>query len=262
MSNNSSYKNILASINELNNKDTVNVYVPSANKEIPFAPLAVKQQKLLLSSSVDTDFENLSFMNTINDIISTNCKQPTSILTSDKPLIVLQLRRQAIGDKLTITNDDDGTEHKIDLNDHIARCRNLDSTPQNNLEVEHDVIKISCAVPDLQTDTKYNKQFTKKVKVPKSKEKLKVTDIIGDIYVSELVKYIQTITIEENVVTPGVDINLSDMINLFEQLPMSVSNKLAEVVKTAREFEIKCLTPESLPEGLSISIDAGLFTTE
>ena len=89
MSNNSSYKNLLASINELNSKDTLNVYVPSTGKDVPFSPLTVKQQKLLLSSSVDTDFENLSFMNTINDIILTNCKQNARILTTDKPLIVL-----------------------------------------------------------------------------------------------------------------------------------------------------------------------------
>ena len=52
MSNNSSYKNLLASINELNNKDTLSVYVPSVGSDMPFAPLTVKQQKLLLSSSV------------------------------------------------------------------------------------------------------------------------------------------------------------------------------------------------------------------
>ena len=260
MSNNSSYKNLLASINELNSKDTLNVYVPSTGKDIPFSPLTVKQQKLLLSSSVDTDFENLSFMNTVNDIILTNCKQKTRILTTDKPLIVLQLRQHAIGDILKIEEDD--VIHEINLNDHITSCKRLDASPPENLEIDHDIIKITCHIPDIPTDTKYNRQFTKKVQKPKSKEKLKVTDVIGDIYVSELVKYIQAIIIGEDVVTPGVDVNISDMVNVFESLPMQVSNKLAALVKETRKFEIACLTPESLPEGVSISIDASLFTAE
>lgn len=260
MSNNSSYKNLLASINELNNKDTLSVYVPSAGNDVSFAPLTVKQQKLLLSSSVDTDFENLSFMNAINSIISTNCKQNVRILTTDKPLIVLQLREHAIGGTLKIEEDD--ITHEINLSEHIASCKSLDASISDNLEIEHDIIKITCHVPDIATDTKYNKQFTKKVQKPKSKEKLKVTDVIGDIYVSELVKYIQSIIIGEDVVTPGVDVNISDMVNVFESLPMQVSNKLAALVKETRKFEIACLTPESLPEGVSISIDASLFTTE
>lgn len=260
MSNNSSYKNLLASINELNNKDTLSVYIPSVGKDVQFSPLTVKQQKLLLSSSVDTDFENLSFMNAINDIISTNCKHKTRILTTDKPLIVLQLRQHAIGDTLKIVEDE--VAHEINLNDHIAACKLLDATTPDNLEVNHDVIKITCQVPDIPTDTKYNKQFTKRVQKPKSKERLKVTDVIGDIYVSELVKYIKSIVIGEDVITPGVDINISDMIDVFESLPMQVSNKLAALVKETRKFEIACLSPESLPEGTSISIDAGLFTTE
>lgn len=260
MSNNSSYKNLLASINELNDKDTLNVYVPSTGDDVQFSPLTVKQQKLLLSSSVDTDFENLSFMNAINDIIQANCKQNIQILTTDKPLIVLQLRKHAIGNSIKI--EDDGNIHEIDLEQHISACKLSDSTTPNNLEVNHDIIKITCTVPDISTDTKYNKQFTKKVQKPKSKEKLKVTDVIGDIYVSELVKYISSITIEDDVITPGVDVNISDMINVFESLPMQVSNKLAGVVKEARKYEVACLTPENLPEGVSISIDAGLFTTE
>ena len=260
MSNNSSYKNLLASINELNNKESLGVFVPSTGNEVQFSPLTVKQQKLLLSSSVDTDFENLSFMNAVNNIITTNCKQNIRILTTDKPLIILQLRQQAIGDKLKIVEGDN--TYEINLPDHINACKLLDASTPDNLEIEHDIIKIICSIPDITTDTKYNKQFTKKVQKPKSKEKLKVTDIIGDIYVSELVKYIYSINIGEDTVTPGVDVNISDMIDVFESLPMQVSNKLAALVKDTRSFEISCLTPESLPEGVSISIDAGLFTAE
>ena len=260
MSNNSSYKNLLASINELNNKELLSVYVPSAGSDVNFSPLTVKQQKLLLSSSVDTDFENLSFMNAINSIIKGNCKASVPILTTDKPLIILQLRQHAIGDNLKVTEDEE--TYDINLSDHIQACKLLDSSLPGNLEVIHDIIKITCQIPTIDTDTKYNKQFTKKVQKPKAKEKLKVTDIIGDIYVSELVKYIHTVAIGDDVITPGVDVNISDMVNVFESLPMQVSNKLAEVVKIARKFEIACLTPENLPDGVSISIDAGLFTTE
>lgn len=260
MAKNSSYKNILSSINDLQASDTVSVYVPSAATEITFNSLTVKQQKLLLQSSVDTEFENLSFLNTLNEIILTNCTDKrVKILVTDKALIALQLRSNAIGSELTVDGENDD-KYKIDIDTHVKHVISNNPGSTDVVTVEHGPITITCRVPDLVTDVKYNKQFTKKVKGPKN-TKVKINDIIGDVYVSELVKFIKTVTVGEDVIDADDGVSVSNIVEIFENLPMQVSNKLADAIKVAREIEIISLNPPELPEDVSISIDAGLFTT-
>lgn len=260
MAKNSSYKNILSSISDLQASDTVSVYVPSIGKEVTFNSLTVKQQKQLLQSSVDSEFENLSFLNTLNEIILVNCTDKrVKILVTDKALIALQLRANAIGSELIVTGDNDD-KFTVDITTHVKHVISNNPGLVEVNSVEHGPITIACRVPDLATDVKYNKQFTKKVKNPKN-TKLKVTDIIGDVYVSELVKFIKTVTVGEDVIDADDGVSVSNIVEIFENLPMQVSNKLADVIKDSREVERISLNPPELPEDVSISIDAGLFTT-
>lgn len=255
---NKNFKDLLSSIDALNESSATAVYVPSIKKEVQFSPMSVKQQKQILASGIDNEVENLSFMNALNDIIVSNCRDnKVKILTCDKPLIVLQLRRQAVGNTLKITENDQ--EYEIDLDEHIETCKNLSGVNKKTFDLTHDTITISGCIPTLDTDTRYNKHFTQSVK-KNAKSKVKITDIIGDIYVSELVKYIDTITIGETSVSSGDDLTPANAVQLFESLPLQVSNKLAEEVKKLREYENDCLTSSVLPEDVNISIDAGLFT--
>lgn len=260
MAKNSSYKNILSSISDLQASDTVSVYVPSIGSEVTFNSLTVKQQKQLLQSSVDTEFENLSFLNTLNEIILENCTDKhVKILVTDKALIALQLRSNAMGSELTVTGDNDD-KHQVDIDTHVKYVVSNNPGTTEVVSVEHGPIVIACRIPDLVTDLKYNKQFTKKVKNPNN-TKLKVTDVIGDVYVSELVKFIKTVTVGEDVIDADDGVSVSNIVEIFENLPMQVSNKLADSIKDSREIERISLNPPELPEDVSISIDAGLFTT-
>lgn len=253
------FKNLLSSIDALNDKSSVNVYVPSIDKEIPFAPMSVKQQKDLMSSGVDTNVENLSFMNMINTIIKDNCKHPgVKVLLCDKPIVILQLRLNAVGSDLKIEHEQQ--TYSIDLKEHIDDILNRYKITSKTFEVEHDTIKITGRIPDIDIDTKYNHVFTNTVKKD-NKTKVKITDIVGNIYVSELVKYIDTVSIEDNHVSLEDGVSPGDMIKIFESLPLQVSNKLANEVKKMREYENNCLNPQGTPAEASISIDAGLFTT-
>lgn len=259
MAKNSSYKNILSSINELKSNEVVSVFVPSVGKTVNFDPLTVKQQKDLLSSSVDTDFENLSFLNTLSEVMLANCKTPgVKILVTDKPLIALQLRVVAVGKTLTVKDDADNS-FDVDLEQHVKNVTSNVPVPPADLTVAHGPIEIQCHVPDLPTDVKYNKQFTKRVRGPKT-SKLKITDVIGDVYVSELVKFIKSVKVGEEIIDVDEGVSANNMVEIFENLPMQMSSKLADVIKKLREIEEIALNPAELPEELSITIDASLFT--
>lgn len=257
----SDYKQILASISELNKQQIVDIYIPSIDDTLSFKPLTVKQQKLILSSGVDTEIENLTFSNTMNSIILENCLASSDkIKTTDKPAILLQLRKKAVGNTLTVTAQD--AEYKIDIDQHIESVMSLtnkDTKTTFKLDVEG--VEIQGNIPDLKTDTKYNKQFTRKIKSG-NKSKLGLTDVVGDIYIYEMVKYVRSITIGENTIDIDDSITVDQVISVFESLPMIISNKIADNIKKLRELEIASLSNDVLPEDVQIPLDASIFTSD
>ena len=55
-------------------------------------------------------------------------------------------------------------------------------------------------------------------------------------------------------------VQASNLVNLFESLPMSVSSDLAEAIKNSRTVETMSVTNENLPDDVNIPIDASIFT--
>jgi hypothetical protein len=255
------YKQILASISELSKQQIVDIYIPSINDSLSFKPLTVKQQKLILSSGVDTEIENLTFSNTMNNIILENCLgSPSKIKTTDKPAILLQLRKKAVGNTLTVTTQE--AEYKIDIDQHIENIKKLaDSEIESTFKLTVEGVEINGSVPDLKTDTKYNKQFTKKIK-NNNKNKLNLTDVVGDIYIHEMVKYVKTISIGDNTIDIDDNITVEQVVNVFESLPMIISNKIADNIKKMRELEVATLSNDVLPEDVQIPLDASIFTSD
>lgn len=256
-----SFKDILAGVSELNKQQLVEVFVPSLNTDVNFKPLTVKQQKQLLSSGVDTEIENLTFSNTTNSIIMENCLGSKDKITLiDKPLILLQLRKNSVGDTLKVA--DDNGDYVVDLNEHVQSVRGaVKSSPDLTFNVESDGVTITGVAPTLEIDTKYNKQFTKSVKKNNKKE-LALSDVVGDIYIHEMVKYVKTISIGDNTLQMDDNVSVEQSIKVFESLPMTISSKVATAIKNVRELEIKSLENSTLPDDVQINIDASIFTAE
>jgi hypothetical protein len=257
----SDFKQILAGVSELSKQQIIDVFIPSINDTISFKPLTVKQQKLILSSGVDTEIENLSFSNAMNDIIIENClSSANKIKTIDKPLILLQLRRKAVGNTLTITSGED--IYKIDIDEHVKNITEqaTDAT-KTKFKLNVEGVEIQGEIPDLKTDTNYNKQFTKKIKSA-NKNKLNLTDVVGDIYIHEMVKYVKSISIGDNILEVDDNVTIGQVISVFESLPMKISNEIAENIKKLRKIEIASLSNDVLPEDVQISLDASIFTND
>ena len=257
----SNFNDILQGLSELNKQNIVKVYVPSIGGEVNFRPLTVKQQKQILSTGIDAELENLSFSNAMNDIIMENClSDKQSIKIIDKPAILLQLRQKAVGDIVNIETEE--TEYKISISDQIDKVRGMKSTNNDDFTVKSDGIEITGRTPNLKVDTIYNKQFTRKIKKENKGSQLTLSDVVGDIFVHEMVKYVDTITLNEHVVKLDGSLSVDQSIKLFESLPMSLSLSVAEEIKTTRELELATISSDLLPEDTQITIDASLFTTE
>lgn len=256
MAKNTSYKNILSSIGKLKERENVEVFVPSTGLSATFSPLTVKQQKEILASGVDANVENLAFMNTMSKIILDNNVTQAPLIAMDRTLIAYQLRRQAIGNTYIVEIGSD--KYEIDIDKHVESVKRKTYETPGSFTVEHETVVLECSPPDIELDIRYNKQFTKRVQKP-NKQTLKPTDVIGDVYVSELVKWIRTITIGEECVTAEETATISNMVEIFENLPLQASIKLAEGVNKARECEITSIESNILPEGETLSLSASLF---
>lgn len=257
MAKKASYKNILSSIGKLKAQEHVEIFIPSTGLSASFSPMTVKQQKDILASGVDANVENLSFMNMMSDIVLDNNVTGVPTLAVDRSAIALQLRRQAIGNVLTVEIDNE--KYTINIDEHISDLKDKSFDPPEPFTVYHESIQLDCAPPDIHLDKRYNKQFTKRVQKG-SKKSLKPTDVIGDVYVSELVKWIRSITIGDETVIAEESATISNMVEIFENLPLQVSSKLAESVKDARASEIASMSNKVLPEGEAIPLSASLFT--
>lgn len=261
----SNFQNLLKDIQQLNTHEEHQYYMPSCRKYVSFTPLTVKQQKDILSSSVDMKIENLSFANCVNQILETNKRaDDVDIYVMDKPLLILQMRQHSINNELKLYIGDDETT--IDIQKHVESVeKQLTGTKERkSFKITSGPLVIECAQPDLTRDIIFNKHFTKQVKkqTGNKNETVLLTDVIGDIYIHELIKFIKTITIGENVVNVDTDLSPQQMVDVFESLPLSVCTDLVESVKLARETELLCTTHESLRKEDNIPIDATLFTNE
>lgn len=258
-----SVQDILTSVNELNKQQIQSIYIPSVKDNVNFKPLTVKQQKLLLTSGVDLEIENLTFSNTINEIIMENCLSgKNEIKLTDRSIIVYQMREKAVGELLKFTDDE--TEYEVNLREHIDSIKISSKNPPTTFTIDYEGITIRGNVPDLMKDSLYNKQFTRTIKNTKRKtvDGVKLTDIVGDIYIHEMVKYVDSISINNQTLTLDTSLPVDQAISIFESLPMAVSKLVADKIKDCREIELDTMSTTSLPEDVQLPFDASLFTSE
>ena len=252
------FDEILASVAELNKQQMVQVYVPTLGEEISFKPLSVKQQKTILSSGVDSEVENLSFSNTANQLILDNClSNKDKITTIDRPSILYQLRANSLGNVYKMVSGNETIE--IDINEHIEKIKTIEVPEDLSFKTSVDTLEITGRVPTLKTDTSFNVEFTRIAKnIRNSKRGLTMVDIIGDIYIYEMAKFLTSIQLNDNRIDL-LKIRPDQAVSVFENLPMTASIKVSEKIKKLREIESQSTT---YGDGVQLPFDASLFTND
>jgi hypothetical protein len=175
-------------------------------------------------------------------------------------MIVYQLRCNCVNETLKFYDDD--VEYTINLLQHVDDAKGIEVSPPTTFSVESDDLKITGEVPDLKRDTMYNRQFTKTIKLNKNPQGIRITDIVGDIYIHEMVKYVTSITAGEQTLVIDSNIPADQAIQIFESLPMTISSKIANKIKECRELEILTMSSDTLPEDVQLPFDASIFTSE
>jgi hypothetical protein len=247
-----SVSSILSKLNELNNSNLVSVYVPSADKNMQFKPLSVKQQKDLIKSGLDGYLSGITISNVIGEIILDNSVENYEYLVTDKLPILLALRKQAFGNIFILKEDD--SETKFDLDDILGKELTYSFDTQVQIKLANSDVIAHVDVVKIKDDIKINQFQLEKLR--KNKEEV-ISETVGSMFIYEIVKFVTKIIIGKD----ELDLNnlpIKDRLTIIELVPVTLNNSILEYIEKFRKEELNYVTinDKTLP------IDARLFAKD
>jgi hypothetical protein len=272
---NSNYKDLLKELGRVNTENTISVFIPSVGKSHKFKALTVKQQKELIKSAADPTLMNLQFNIVTNNIIKENSIDDVDFKLHDKVLVLIALRAQTVSSMYSATEPESGETLSIDLLRHLKQVKadNKFDKKTASFTVTIDNIVVECTAPTLQTDTEVSRDCLRSIKNADKSVQIEditqftVIETVGDIYAYEIIKYIDTITInpdddDTRTVVDFSDINTTQKISVLEAMPMSFSQKFISYIAPYKEFDERNVTIEDNSGTYIITIDPSFFATD
>jgi len=229
MSQNPDASNILKELQALSQENIVNVYLPSLKTKIAFRKLNLKQQKSLVLVAMDNALSLLNFNVTLYDIICENLVEQIDLNTLnlfDKNSIILSL----IAENATAKSD----PSKKTLNGVLAKYESA-NVDINSKNIKFNGGEVEVKIPSLTADYRFNKTLL--TKYTKTVEDQK--EFMSDVYVIELCKYINSITMKSGVVKL-IEYPLSSIIEIAESLP--VITPITQYISQIKDIETKLNT--------------------
>jgi len=243
----SDIKAFLDELKQLNDKDCFDVFVPSLNKKSSFKSFSVKQHKDIVKTILSGVEGSFLVSKVFNDIIKENSLKPIDFKLYDRNRVLVDLRRQSIGDKVTI----DEKEYSLaDLPTTLFEV-------VEESEFEYKGVKITTQIPTLEIDSKITEKSVVEINKFTSDEK-KIGNSIGILLVYELMKFIKIIQIDDNVIDFSAH-GTYDKKSIIENLPLKLNNDILEYITEYKEKEQELFT---FSDGVKLSIDVSFLTGE
>lgn len=252
---------VLDKLKQVAAANKVSSYVRSSNTDVSLLPLTIKQQKDIIKTALDVVLSPITFSITTSEIIKDNIQGKHNLSILDKPLILLSLRANSLGIHTTI---DDEEKTLVDFSENIKfkNAININSLSETLI---FEGLEITTKVPSLEDDYRINLECKKVLENKKSREEERVKDLIGEIYIYEIIKFVDSVKllidgkIEEikfNVLTP------QQKVEAIENLPMVVTSRLIESISKIRAIESEPLKLNVNGKEVTISLDTSFFTKE
>ena len=225
-------------------KNDFKVYVPSLKKEVVAKPITLKQQKDIISTSINGVLGALQFAETINNVILSNV-EGDDFFAFDRIPIILGLRAHSLGDKVKADNGE-----IVSLSPCLLKAK----TPTKfklTSKVSIDDIKIDLRMPTLTEENKIIKKCI--LDIDKLKDE-NLSEAMGLIYIFELIKHIDSVTIDDQTVVFN-DLKVVDRLKIVEELPLELYEKITIFLQKFSEFDKSLLSVEES----TITLDTTLF---
>jgi len=245
---------ILKQLETLNKATGIDIYIPSLGKTVKFKNLNLRQQKELLSSSIDESLTRLSFIVKFYNIIQENAIDSidiSNLYIFDRLAIAITLRANGVG--ASYTNDD----VIVDLNEHLTTIKDISIQPttlQSTIGVDN--LTIDIKAPTLGVDRDICSSVITKLKNIKEGD---VKTLVSELFIHEIIKFIQKVTFKTENGDQGIAFNtlkLDEKLSIVEKIPATLTNKILEFIKSYRELESKFVTVNDI----TIDVDGSFFS--
>ncbi len=243
----SNVKSFIDELKQLSNSDHFSVFVPSLNKEIKFRAFSVKQHKDLMKSALDGVEGSLKMYNIFNDIISSNSLEPVKFSVYDRTKILVDLRKQCISEFVTIS------DAEYNLND----LPEFNFTFDRSQKFKYKKISADVSLPSLEVDSNITEKSVVEFSKFSSEDK-KIGNSLSILLVYELMKYINTITMDD-VTLDFSEINTVDKKAIIDNLPLKLINDILDYIAKFKDYEQSLFT---FSDGTKLTIDASFLSTE
>jgi hypothetical protein len=244
--------NLLSRLKEISNSTKINVYVPSAGKEMAFKQLSVKQQKDLMKTGLDGQLSGLTISGIIKNVIIENSLEQYNFLSTDKVPIILSLRVQSFGNEYSFSDGE--KDNVVDLSKITAKKLSFKSDTSIEIEDAENELTVRLEVPSLEDDDKINSYIYSDLK---KKKDVELSDTVGIVYVGEIAKFLNKIKLGSTELEVS-NLSVKERISVVESLPVTFNNKILKFIESLRKEEIDYSTVDSIP----VSIDARLFANQ
>ncbi len=238
-------KNVSSFVSKLEkiSDDKSQVYLPSLKKDIDVTSLTIKQQKDLISSSLDGLKGAINFSRTLNKVVL-DSTTINDLKIYDRLPIVIGLRKDSLGGKIK------SGEEKIDLERIIANIKKIPLEIEDKSSVRYKNLKLNLKVPTL----KQENILLNKVEQDIDNESEDLKQGVGLLYIVELLKFIVSLEIDDEVIDFS-DIRISERMELVEKLPLSIYNEVSAFIEKINDYNNTILSSDDF----ELSIDSEFF---
>lgn len=243
----SDIKSFLNELKQLNEKDCFSVYVPSVDRKVKFKALSVKQHKDIVKAMLSGMEGNITTTKIFNDIIKDNSCEQLEFKYYDKNKILVDIRQQCVGNKVQIN----------DVDYLLTDLPSFKLVTKPEAEFTYKGITVTVDVPTLDVDSAITEKSVIDIAKFTSDDK-KVGESINVLLTYEIMKFIQTITIEGNVLTFS-ELGTYDKKNIIENLPLKLNNDILEYITDYKELEQEQFT---YSDGAKLEINGSFLTSE
>lgn len=270
MSENLQFEQLLTELQNKNSQRALNIWIPSLSRGVRFKHLTLNQQKILIKSSIRENLLKLDFSRNIYGIIVENLIEqdvnPEKLTVIDMISIGLAFRAADISDEYGFYVEE--KFYPVDLQERCEHVRTVDYA--NVFEPEVIITEgyhVQVSPPTIKSDKEMNDHLAEKYKdSPDDPELLR--DMLADVYVCEAAKYITSVEIVaegDNPESPPVTIdfttlNAQQKLDVIDQIPLTVLNKLVSVSDKVQDVEAKLLELNLDGELASIELNSAFFT--
>lgn len=235
--------NIQDFLNLLDDGDTKYLTASTTTvKKLDFSPLSFKQQKKLITNSLNGVAGTISFVKNLNEIIIENTGN-NDLKIYDRVPIALKLKKD-LSDSPIIVGD-----NEISIDDIISQY-----TPyveEDEKIISADGFQVLLSVPTLIEENKYLSLCINELKISPSDD---IGNNVSIILSYELPKFIKSFKFGENEILIS-DLSVADRKKIIDNIPAKITNQITDFILNIRSYDEKCLTYE----GNVIDIDSNFF---